>query len=1258
MRRRRIPGARVQVQQLGYPQKSVEAFADAFGIAQLTGGDALTEGAFLITATDRRNGFTGRARGEMTSDGQAIVVKVYLYNAAGSVRGTVYSTDGFTPVANAEVIVGGAQGPLAFAVTGSDGRYLVDTVPLGPITIDAFEARTGRRATGSGRIDAANQQVTIDLVESGIGMVRGTLLQRSTLLPLKGWEVTLQQQSASGLTLPSLKTTTGVDGAFSFPGTARGTFSLVASRLDVSGRGTANGWIDQEGQVVDVPVLVDIQRQLLGAITGIVLTPGGAPAANVALDFCVPGQCGASSVKTTAGVDGTFTITDVPLGRFSVVAREQTTGNAGSAYGELAFEGDAAQVTIVLSGLARVTGTVVQGNGTPAANVQVTLSASPSSGCAGDCEQSTGAAGDFAFIGVPGRTFTVTAVDTLSGLKGVAGGSLNPGEQKVLQIVLEPTTTMSGRVLTAAGIPAHGAVAELIVNPGGADERRLYRETAIDGTFLFSAVPTKPYQLQLSDPIGPGVASRQGTVVGPVSFGDVVLDEAAPQVASVTPAPAARGVSSQTNVTITFTEPILPGTINATNVTLTGPDGPVTGTLNVTSNDTVVVFDPITALKDESIYTVRVKDVKDRVQKVMPSLYSAQFTTADVTAPTVLETDPAASSGGVTIYSPIRITFSEAIDTSAFTGAPIAVTGPAGAVSGITSYLSGNRIIVFTPNVPLSESATYQVSVQKARDLAGLTQASAFSFSFNTTTRIPPTLSSLTTSTPTVVEGGIGRVVATPSATSDVLFVDFYVNGTLAGTDRTAPFEFAFSATPSVGAPGDVITVTAIPTDTSGNRGQVPGSVPMTIVADQPPVVTLGVAVPGGGLSAKNGDRIVVTVHATDDVGTTQLGYRATTGNPVDALTKAYAPAGRDQTETFAFYIPTGAAPGSIISVEALAIDTKGQQGQAAKVDITVLDAVVPTVQITGATTGATIKPGDTTTVVVTANDIGGIAALTFTAGGLVTRTDTRTVSPAQNAVVASFTVTVPATAQTGDTLTLDATATDRSGNTGTAARVILPVADLAPPTVNIQTSTGSLDATPGQTVQVIVSGADAGLLSELRLAASGGMTFATAKQVSPPSGSATLTFDVQIPGSLAAGTPIVLSATAIDFAGNVSAPKTLTLTTVSGLGVTLPSSQIVKAGETVDVAVQLASPAGAGGLRLDFTTVDPQVASVTPFVQFADGESAKTIQVTGIAGGTTLLRAFLQQVPRASMTITVSGGIVHPARCSTRSCSRCRVRS
>ena len=122
-----IPGAKVVVEQIEFPRKSVTAFANVQGAIVFSGQDAFPEGPFVVSATDIRNGFAGRASGKVVSDGEQVVLKVFLYNQSGVVFGTLVKSDGVTPVANAEVVVNHGPTPVAFALTDAAGRAIASS---------------------------------------------------------------------------------------------------------------------------------------------------------------------------------------------------------------------------------------------------------------------------------------------------------------------------------------------------------------------------------------------------------------------------------------------------------------------------------------------------------------------------------------------------------------------------------------------------------------------------------------------------------------------------------------------------------------------------------------------------------------------------------------------------------------------------------------------------------------------------------------------------------------------------------------------------------------------------------------------------------------------------------------------------------------------------------------------------------------------------------------------------------------------------
>ncbi|HEY5514616.1 MAG TPA: Ig-like domain-containing protein, partial [Pengzhenrongella sp.] len=823
--------------------------------------------------------------------------------------------------------------------------------------------------------------------------------------------------------------------------------------------------------------MATIDRRITGTVAGVVVTGSGAPIANAQVDICPSGE---ACKSTVADAQGAFRQDDLLLGRFYVRAQAQVTGNPtnGTAGGTLLFEGDVAEVTISLLGLSTIEGTVfetVNGVRQPARNATVQLSGQPGSGCTGwVCTQGTDINGSFRFLNVPARSFTVTAFN-LAGQRGSVGDVINPGSTRTgLEIDLAAAFEVRGRVLASNGDVAAGVVAEL--TKGAA---HLFAETGPDGTFAFSAIQSGAFSIFFQDPVGPGLARKAATVIGAaVDLGDILLDAAPPSVVDSTPADGALGVSRSSDLRVRFSEAVSAATVNDATVTLAGPDGKVTGLIDLVEGDTVVRFQllPGTQLRDQARYALRVSGVKDLVGRSMQGDFVGAFSTVDITPPSVVETTPAASASGAAVVTTIRVRYGEIIDPSKFVGPAIALTGPQGAVAGRIDAILGNTVMVFTPQYPLAEDTQYQVQVARASDQVGNVQTSDLHFVFSTTDRTPPVVTSLLPSSPTVVENAVVVVVATV-ATTDVAFVDFFVNGTFVYTNRTAPFAMSLLATPAYGGPGSRLTISAIATDTSGNRGVAPATVFVDVVADQLPVPTI--MAPAAGASAANGQRVDVQVRATDDVGVTKLAYTVKRQQPgpngsaiVDAQSRTFATT-RDRTENFAFTIPLDVLPGAVLTIEATAWDTAGASRTSSPLSVVVLDAIGPAVQITGVSSGQRVQPGQTVTAVVSASDAGGVATIGFATSGVTMRSEQRQVAPAQNSVATSFQFTVPANATSTDRVVLSAFAIDASSNRTDAAQVTLPVADRQPPTVSLHTASGSLTMVPGATVSIVVSGND-----------------------------------------------------------------------------------------------------------------------------------------------------------------------------------------
>ncbi|MDD2853093.1 MAG: carboxypeptidase regulatory-like domain-containing protein [Desulfuromonadaceae bacterium] len=1244
----RVPGAKIKVEQssrIGETSRP-QYTADANGELMLTGIDALDEGSFTVLA-ESIDGFAGRSSGKIITDGTQVEVKVYLFDFTVTVKGTVFKQDGITPVRNAEVAISNGSGDLAFAVTNANGEYSQDYIPLGDLKISIFEAATGRRGFATATAYSTTPIVTVNVSEMPIGLVKGTIYQGGDLQPLARWIVTLRQNYPSGRGL-TLQATTGLDGKFSFPGVAAGPFSITAHREGQTSM-TATGNLTREGEIIDLPMVATLVKAQLGNIVGWIYHPDGSPAADSRV--CLGYYC---SEATTADGDGKFQYLDRPLGRETINAYSQNSTERGVAYANVPYAGGTGYVKIVMEGLGTVSGTVVDG-ASPVSGAKVSITKYPDAGCGNYiCEAFTGTDGRFSFLKVPAGPFTVIAVDpSVASKKGSAGGTLNPGATADVTVAFTVTATLRLKSVYANGTPAPAVVVELKRTDGFV----LYRETDQNGMLLLDAVPYGSYDLLLQDPASQGLAVIKGRQIAgdlDLTGTPIILDEAPPEVTSSNPLPGEIHVPLDRIITVTFSEPVQPGSVDTDTIILSTIEGKVNGTVALDAAGTVATFTLLgnVPLKDEQQYTLSVSGIRDLLGRVMVKNHLATFTTVDITPPSILSISPdPASPTGFPMDGVVRVQYSEPFDPSAFTGQAISMTGPAGAIEGRVDTILGNTGLVFTPKYALASETAYSIAILPITDLSGNSRPEQ-SYLVTSADRTAPKVLGLTPNRASVIENGSVDVMPTLSLNSDVAMVDWYLNGQPIQVSRISPFGFSFTAAPQFGKPGDMITVTAYATDTSGNRGSLADSatVQIPVTADQPPAVTLSVTSPtAGGTSFGNCIRVTVQVSATDDTGVTKAGYQAIGAvgaddcqpqagiPPASGAFNFPVPVQTSASHDFSFYVSRSAAPGSLITVNAVVVDLKNQQTAATPVVISVLDKISPVVAFAGLSSGETVKPGQLITAVVSASDIGGITRLVFSANGAVI--SDRTLQSPMTSTAATFTWTVPATFTTQDQVRLGVTAYDAAGNSTEAPSVILPVADSTPPRVTIRTANSSFDIHPGQPVTVIVTAEDDTIVSSMDISGSGAFSYSDAA-VFEPTGLAEKSFTINVPAGLTDGAQFTVAATATDAAANKSLPASLILVVRSLASVQLPESQLLAAGQVVNLAATLQQPAPAGGMTVELVTAGAVQVQPSTLV-FAEGESSKSFTLTAIAGGISSVSARISGAVITAMNVTVRGGVV-----------------
>ena len=226
-------------------------------------------------------------------------------------------------------------------------------------------------------------------------------------------------------------------------------------------------------------------------------------------------------------------------------------------------------------------------------------------------------------------------------------------------------------------------------------------------------------------------------------------DVTPPTVISTDPANASVGVVISKVISANFSKEMNPATINTTTFLLSQGTTPVAGT--VTYSGTTASFSPNAILIPNTVYTATITTgAKDLAGNALVNNYVFSFTTgqstADVTPPIVISTDPANAATGVALSKVIAATFSKAMNPSTINSSTFLLSQGTTPVAGTVTY-SGTTAR-FTPNANLLPNTVYTATITTgAKDVAGNSLAANYTWTFTTagtgTTFIPPPLGSV-----------------------------------------------------------------------------------------------------------------------------------------------------------------------------------------------------------------------------------------------------------------------------------------------------------------------------------------------------------------------------------------------------------------------------------------------------------------------------------------------------------------------------------
>lgn len=1035
-----VPGAKVDLEMGSYPNtKGISGFADTNGLVTFNN---LFEGQYSAVAQAQTEiiTLTGRTTASV-SRGSTNQVIVRL-GPTGTIAGRFVKRDLNTPVSFAQVSVGS----LGFAITDTNGAFSIAGLPLGTHRLVSQDPVSGIGAVANVVLSFDGQTNNVLLVEQFRGEIRGFVVNSFGNGVVPGSRVTIS--FADGIT-PPRTVTSGPDGAFSFPATPAGPFSLEAEDPVTKRKGRNSGTLAENVAILQV----DVPLESLGSVLVRVFEPGTnrVPAsATVTLKLPTP-------ISPDTDSNGEAFFSDIPMGTFEVIANARSLTNSRSiaiTNVTLSTAGATNLVELALSGVGSITGRLVGSDGiTPIPSTLVRLDWPRGPFQSDFANFATESDASFRFIDVPLGEYRLSAQSGAL-TATLTGEIISAGESDNVTLRLGESGTITGRLVRADGATPVGGTA-VILNRLNEVAPIAVATTGPNGDFSFTQVPVGQVRGEAIATEISGLARFTITLTSNgqvLNLGNLRLDEEDPRVLAVAPAHTAADVPTNTRIDLFFNEPLNSNSIRTNGIFLRLGTNNVAASLQLLPDPTngiarLVRISPVSPLLSERTYEVIAIDGQrknalgsiigegpvDLVGRPMSVPFVSSFTTADDAPPFIVSAFPTNNQERIEITSVPRFQFNEPILA---TNVAVTLTGPNGLVSGGLDIAFDNRILTFAPLTALRANASYTLTISNVFDLAGnVFTPNPLRITFFTTDNLPPVISTLRIADGRApIAGSTVAVEALLAGNEPGASVAFAQDGVSLGVDNFAPFRVNISL-PLSGS----TRLTAAATDRFSNPGTNETLI-INVVSNLPPVLTFLRNSPSSG-SLKNNQQFSLTVSAVDDVGVSNI-TMAATGSL--SLLNIFPSGGQ---RILNFSVPANAPPGNSITFRALATDLLGLSSPEQIISLEVLDAQPPVVQILSPAENALLDPAQIAKISVVSSDNGGNHSLTLTTTGALNSTNFFNVFGAPNARLTNeFTVALASAPRDGSEIEVRIAATDSMTNTSVVTRRFrLP--DQVPPT-------------------------------------------------------------------------------------------------------------------------------------------------------------------------------------------------------------------
>jgi hypothetical protein len=382
-----VAGATVQLSNSGVFYQGLSTTTNNIG--QYTFNNVFV-GALYLSAASTASSTGGTTTASVTKDGQMVTANIMLMPTA-AISGTVYRSDGATPVSGASVTL---QNTAFTATTDASGAFGIANVPLNTYNVQALDQASGDRGGKTVTLSTAGQTVPVTIDMQGLGTVDVTVLDGGGN-PAGGAIVQIHAGGSYDLQQSGV---TAADGTLTFSQQLAGSLSVTASNPATGVGGRASATL-AAGQTL--PITITLQS--VGTVQGTVYQLNGAtPLVGATVELLPLG-----SALTNAA--GAYSFTNVPTGTYNAQVVDSLNNVLSHQNGvTVSSQGQVVTVNFVIVGRGTVTGQVTNPDGTPAPGIPVSIgSAAP--GYATALGGATDINGNYAVAFVPVGNYTVVA---------------------------------------------------------------------------------------------------------------------------------------------------------------------------------------------------------------------------------------------------------------------------------------------------------------------------------------------------------------------------------------------------------------------------------------------------------------------------------------------------------------------------------------------------------------------------------------------------------------------------------------------------------------------------------------------------------------------------------------------------------------------------------------------------------------------------------------------------------------------------------